>query len=146
MVAHEIEARKIAHSVGLDSFGDFFIGVFLSLPRNEFCRQWVLLRKFADSDFQIRVKSVADVPLVQRDSDLSRQRSAKHFLGDEETKFSRFHTVVVPAERLEQAFLSDGVVSDVVARQATGAILTVQGADWSQCVSKYVARTTRDST
>ena len=64
------------------------------------------------SSFELWMKSVADVPLVESDSDSTGQRfSVENFVGYEEAKPPRFHPVIVKAEPLEDLFLQDGTVS-----------------------------------
>jgi len=93
------------------------------LPWNESLGQRVFLREFVDSPFEFRMKSMADVPLVEFDSNRSRQRfSVENPVGYEESKLPCFRAVVVAAEPLKNSLLRDRIVSYVVALQRTGAV------------------------
>ena len=90
----------------------------------------MFLREFVDSPFEFRMKSMADVPLVEFDSERSCQRLlAKNSVGYEESKLPCFRAVMVAAEPLKDSLLRDGIVSYVVALQGTRAILIFQTAD-----------------
>ena len=83
-----------------------------------------------DSSFEFRMKSIADVPLVELDSNRSRQGpSAENPVGYEESKLPRFYAVMVAAEPLKDSLLRNGIVSYVIALQGAGAILVFQTAD-----------------
>jgi hypothetical protein len=96
-----------------------------------------------DSPFESWVKPVADMPLVEFDSDFPGQRSSsENPVGHEEAKLPRFRAVVVAAEPLEDILLGDGTVSYVVALQRAGAILVCKTAhglrpSWSSCGRKF---------